>query len=146
MRRQLGIRVSGFDAPRPVKTFQQCGFDGALMAAVRKAGYEAPTPIQAQGLPAALCGRDVLVQPLPPHSLRPTPPPERQAYCGALATRCCCRTCMRLLGREGGGGASHMGFETHSEQYAEIDERAKAATSTILCDSCALAACCRASP
>lgn len=67
-RRQLGIRVSGFDAPRPVKTFAQCGFDGAVMAAVRRAGYEAPTPIQAQGLPAALCGRDVLVAP-------PSPPP-----------------------------------------------------------------------
>ncbi len=62
MRRQLGIRVSGFDAPRPVKTFQQCGFHGALLGAVRKAGFTAPTPIQAQALPAVLSGRDVLVR------------------------------------------------------------------------------------
>lgn len=62
MRRQLGIRVSGFDAPRPVKTFQQCGFQSALLGAVRKAGFTAPTPIQAQALPAVLSGRDVLVR------------------------------------------------------------------------------------
>lgn len=61
-RRQLGVRVSGFDAPRPVKTFQQCGFDGALLGAIRKAGFTAPTAIQAQALPAVLSGRDVLVR------------------------------------------------------------------------------------
>ncbi|EFN57854.1 hypothetical protein CHLNCDRAFT_6836, partial [Chlorella variabilis] len=59
-RRQLGMRVSGFDAPRPIQTFKQCGFDGPLMAAITKAGYQKPTAIQAQALPAALCGRDVL--------------------------------------------------------------------------------------
>ncbi len=37
-RRQLGIRVSGFDAPKPVETFRQCGFDSQLMAAIIKAG------------------------------------------------------------------------------------------------------------
>lgn len=62
MRRQLGVRVSGFDAPRPVKTFQQFGFDGAVLGAIRKAGFTAPTAIQAQALPAVLSGRDVLVR------------------------------------------------------------------------------------
>jgi superfamily II DNA/RNA helicase len=56
------VRLSGFDAPSPVTTFQQCGFDGALMGAIRKAGFMAPTPIQAQALPAVLSGRDVLVR------------------------------------------------------------------------------------
>lgn len=56
------MRVSGFDAPRPIQTFKQCGFDGPLMAAITKAGYQKPTAIQAQALPAALCGRDVLVR------------------------------------------------------------------------------------
>lgn len=32
-RRQLGVRVSGFDAPRPVRSFAQCGFDAPLMQA-----------------------------------------------------------------------------------------------------------------
>lgn len=61
LRRELDIHVSGFDAPRPVKTFGQAGFDHLLLGAIRKAGYEAPTAIQAQALPAALSGRDVLV-------------------------------------------------------------------------------------
>ena len=56
------MRVSGFDAPKPVRTFEECGFDAALMAVIKKAGYTAPTPIQAQALPAALSGRDVLVR------------------------------------------------------------------------------------
>jgi ATP-dependent RNA helicase DDX42 len=60
-RAQLGIRVSGFDPPKPVATFEQCGFDAALMAVIKKAGYAAPTPVQAQALPAALSGRDILV-------------------------------------------------------------------------------------
>ena len=61
-RRQLGLRVSGFDVPRPVQTFQQCGFDAHLMAVIARAGYEKPTAIQAQAIPAALSGRDVLVR------------------------------------------------------------------------------------
>ena len=38
MRAQLGIRVSGFDAPKPVQTFEQCGFDSALMTIIKKSG------------------------------------------------------------------------------------------------------------
>jgi ATP-dependent RNA helicase DDX42 len=56
------VRVAGFDPPRPVRTFGQAGFDHVLLGAIRKAGYEAPTAIQAQALPAALSGRDVLVR------------------------------------------------------------------------------------
>jgi superfamily II DNA/RNA helicase len=60
-RAELGVHVSGFDAPRPVKTFGQAGFDHLLLGAIKRAGYEAPMPIQAQALPAVLSGRDVLV-------------------------------------------------------------------------------------
>lgn len=63
-RAQLGIRVSGFDAPKPVQSFEHCGFDAALMAVIKKAGYAQPTPVQAQALPAALSGRDILVRTL----------------------------------------------------------------------------------
>lgn len=37
-RRQLEVVVSGFEPPKPVKTFEQCGFEPALMAAITKAG------------------------------------------------------------------------------------------------------------
>lgn len=36
------------------------GLDGPLLKAVREAGYDTPTPIQAQAIPPALKGRDVL--------------------------------------------------------------------------------------
>ena len=60
-RRQLDVRVAGFEPPRPIQTFGQCGFEAALLTALKRAGYNKPTAIQAQALPAALSGRDVLV-------------------------------------------------------------------------------------
>ncbi len=60
-RRQLDVRVAGFEPPKPVQTFGQCGFDHVLLGAIKRAGYDNPTAIQAQALPAALSGRDILV-------------------------------------------------------------------------------------
>lgn len=60
-RQSLGVRISGFDPPKPVQSFAQCGFDKPMLAAIAKAGFAQPTPIQAQALPAVLSGRDVLV-------------------------------------------------------------------------------------
>ncbi|KAG8389570.1 hypothetical protein BUALT_Bualt02G0242900 [Buddleja alternifolia] len=59
-RKSLAIRVSGFDVPRPVKTFEDCGFPGELMKAIAKQAYEKPTPIQCQALPIVLSGRDII--------------------------------------------------------------------------------------
>jgi ATP-dependent RNA helicase RhlE len=41
-------------------TFEALGLDPRLLQAVRDAGYERPTPIQAQAIPLALKGRDVM--------------------------------------------------------------------------------------
>lgn len=59
-RKSLAIRVSGFDVSRPVKTFEDLGFDSALMSAIAKQGYERPTPIQCQSCPIVLSGRDLI--------------------------------------------------------------------------------------
>ncbi|KAL5983523.1 hypothetical protein ACLOJK_017610 [Asimina triloba] len=59
-RKTLGIRVSGFDVPRPIKLFEDCGFSTTLMSAIAKQGYEKPTPIQCQALPIVLSGRDII--------------------------------------------------------------------------------------
>ncbi|XP_043708851.1 DEAD-box ATP-dependent RNA helicase 24-like [Telopea speciosissima] len=59
-RKSLAIRVSGFDVPRPVKSFDDCGFSSQLMSAITKQGYEKPTPIQCQALPIVLSGRDII--------------------------------------------------------------------------------------
>eukprot|EP00201_Polytomella_parva_P001344 CAMPEP_0175084108 /NCGR_PEP_ID=MMETSP0052_2-20121109/27838_1 /TAXON_ID=51329 ORGANISM="Polytomella parva, Strain SAG 63-3" /NCGR_SAMPLE_ID=MMETSP0052_2 /ASSEMBLY_ACC=CAM_ASM_000194 /LENGTH=700 /DNA_ID=CAMNT_0016355799 /DNA_START=92 /DNA_END=2193 /DNA_ORIENTATION=+ len=59
-RRALEIRVAGAAVPRPILTFSDCGLDPLLMEVVEKSGFSDPTSIQAQALPAALSGRDVL--------------------------------------------------------------------------------------
>uniref|UniRef100_A0A803LF34 RNA helicase n=1 Tax=Chenopodium quinoa TaxID=63459 RepID=A0A803LF34_CHEQI len=59
-RNALKIRVSGFDVPRPVKTFDDCGFPPPLMSAITKQGYEKPTNIQCQALPIVLSGSDII--------------------------------------------------------------------------------------
>ncbi|KQK21989.1 DEAD-box ATP-dependent RNA helicase 24 [Brachypodium distachyon] len=58
--KSLAIRVSGFDVPRPVKNFADCGFPVPLMNAIAKQGYEKPTTIQCQALPIVLSGRDII--------------------------------------------------------------------------------------
>ncbi|XVF72756.1 hypothetical protein PTKIN_Ptkin12aG0145900 [Pterospermum kingtungense] len=58
--KSLAIRVSGFDVPRPIKTFEDCGFSPELMRAIAKQGYEKPTSIQCQAMPIVLSGRDII--------------------------------------------------------------------------------------
>ncbi|KAK5966904.1 ATP-dependent RNA helicase DDX42 [Trichostrongylus colubriformis] len=60
LREKLGLRVGGFNPPKPVCSFAHFGFDKQLMDSIRKSEYEHPTPIQAMAIPAALSGRDVL--------------------------------------------------------------------------------------
>ncbi|KAL6954364.1 DEAD-box ATP-dependent RNA helicase 24, variant 2 [Sarracenia purpurea var. burkii] len=59
-RKNLAIRVSGFDVPRPIKTFEDTGFSAELMKTIAKQAYEKPTPIQCQALPIVLSGRDII--------------------------------------------------------------------------------------
>ncbi|XP_052247300.1 ATP-dependent RNA helicase DDX42-like [Dreissena polymorpha] len=60
LRSKLDIWVSGLAPPRPVCSFAHFGFDDALVEAIRKSEYSQPTPIQAQGIPIALSGRDII--------------------------------------------------------------------------------------
>lgn len=59
-RKSVAIRVSGFEVPRPIKLFEDCGFSSVLMSAITKQGYEKPTPIQCQALPIVLSGMDII--------------------------------------------------------------------------------------
>ncbi|ALC44096.1 CG6418 [Drosophila busckii] len=60
LRNKLGIRVTGASPPKPVTSFGHFNFDDRLLKAVRKAEYTQPTPIQAQAVPVALSGRDII--------------------------------------------------------------------------------------
>ncbi|KAF7265859.1 ATP-dependent RNA helicase DDX42 [Rhynchophorus ferrugineus] len=60
LRKKYDLHVSGTDIPKPVASFGHFGFDDKLLKAITKAEYSSPTPIQAQGVPCAMMGRDVL--------------------------------------------------------------------------------------
>jgi len=60
LQQKLNVHVSGPSPPKPISSFAHFGFDDPLMKAIRKSEFTSPTPIQAQGIPAILGGRDVI--------------------------------------------------------------------------------------
>lgn len=60
VKKELAIVTEGHDVTRPIVEFEHCHFPEALKMNLKKAGYEAPTPIQMQMVPVGLAGRDVI--------------------------------------------------------------------------------------
>ncbi|KAJ8279117.1 hypothetical protein COCON_G00061830 [Conger conger] len=60
VKRELGIVTQGQDVGRPIIEFEHCNFPSVLSTNLKKAGYEAPTPVQMQMVPIGLAGRDVI--------------------------------------------------------------------------------------
>ena len=60
LRTKWHILVEGKDVPPPIKSFADMRFPAPILAALAAKGIERPTPIQVQGLPAALSGRDLI--------------------------------------------------------------------------------------
>lgn len=59
-RRRREITVEGNDVPKPVRHFRDVGFPEYVLQEITKAGFTEPTPIQSQGWPMALKGRDLI--------------------------------------------------------------------------------------
>lgn len=59
-RQTQNMIISGENVPRPITSFAEAMFPAYLLGELARAGFETPTPIQAQGWPMALCGRDVV--------------------------------------------------------------------------------------
>lgn len=55
-----GIRVKGKGCPKPIKTWAQCGVSTKELNVLKKMGFDKPTPIQAQAVPAIMSGRDLI--------------------------------------------------------------------------------------
>jgi len=62
LRQQLRISATGYNIVSPVASFAHLepSLGAPLMAAIQRHGYEQPTPIQAQAIPVALKGRDLI--------------------------------------------------------------------------------------
>jgi ATP-dependent RNA helicase DDX5/DBP2 len=59
-RNKMEITVKGTDVPFPHQEFNEANFSPAILNELKKQGFITPTPIQAQGWPIALSGRDLL--------------------------------------------------------------------------------------
>ena len=55
-----GIQVQGADVPKPVQKFAQFGLGSQTLDIIRRLGFEKPTSIQAQAIPAIMSGRDTM--------------------------------------------------------------------------------------
>ncbi|KAK0183167.1 hypothetical protein PV327_001234 [Microctonus hyperodae] len=60
LRRKLRILVEGDDVPPPIKRFKQMKFHRGILHGLEKKGITKPTPIQVQGIPTVLAGRDMI--------------------------------------------------------------------------------------
>ena len=54
------IKVRGVEVPKPVQKWAQCGLGVQVLDVIQTLGYEAPTSIQAQAIPAIMSGRDII--------------------------------------------------------------------------------------
>ncbi|XP_076928152.1 DEAD-box ATP-dependent RNA helicase 20-like isoform X2 [Bidens hawaiensis] len=54
------ITVEGNDVPKPVRMFHEAGFPAYCLEVISSLGFVEPTPIQSQGWPMALKGRDLI--------------------------------------------------------------------------------------
>ena len=55
-----GIKVKGKGCPKPIKSWAHSGVSKKIFDSLKRYGYEKPTPIQAQAIPAIMCGRDII--------------------------------------------------------------------------------------
>lgn len=60
IRAKLRILVEGENIPPPIRTFREMKFPKGILMGLEKKGIREPTPIQVQGLPAILSGRDLI--------------------------------------------------------------------------------------
>lgn len=60
IKQELGIKTEGKGVRRPIIEFEHCGFPSTLSGNLKKAKYEAPTPVQMQMVPVGLTGMDVI--------------------------------------------------------------------------------------
>merc|ERR1719265_1857186 len=61
IRRSKSITVvNGIRVPKPVRNFEEASFPDYVLEEISRVGFREPTPIQVQGWPIALSGRDMV--------------------------------------------------------------------------------------
>lgn len=60
IRQKLQILAEGEEIPPPLKSFRDMKFPKPILIGLERRGIKRPTPIQVQGIPAVLSGRDLI--------------------------------------------------------------------------------------
>lgn len=60
IRQKHRILVEGEQIPPPIRSFKEMKFPKSILLALEKKGIKRPTPIQVQGIPTILSGRDLI--------------------------------------------------------------------------------------
>jgi len=60
IRKKWNILIEGEECPPPIKSFKEMRIPNCIIEAMARKGITRPTPIQVQGLPALLSGRDIV--------------------------------------------------------------------------------------
>lgn len=60
IRKKYRILIEGEEVPAPIRNFVEMRFPSTLVNILKSRGIVKPTPIQMQGLPAVLSGRDMI--------------------------------------------------------------------------------------
>ncbi|KAI8841319.1 P-loop containing nucleoside triphosphate hydrolase protein [Chytridium lagenaria] len=60
IRNEFHIGIEGDDVPPPIKSFKDMRLPPALLDHLKSKGIQKPTPIQVQGIPTVLAGRDMV--------------------------------------------------------------------------------------
>lgn len=113
--RGIEVSVKGEDVPRPILQFSDCQFLPKLQENLEAAGYETPTPVQMQAIPAALAGRDALVS-------AETGSGKTASFLLPIIMRCCL---VRIHGLSERDKPIAMVLAPTRELCAQVEEQAK---------------------
>ncbi|CAH4028769.1 unnamed protein product [Pieris brassicae] len=59
-RNEHEITISGVSVPNPIQNFDEANFPDYVLQSIKNSGYKDPTPIQAQGWPIAMSGKNLV--------------------------------------------------------------------------------------
>ncbi|CAK9263573.1 unnamed protein product [Sphagnum jensenii] len=113
---RLQISIKGEDPPRPILEFADCKFVPKIQENLEKEGYDLPTPVQMQAIPAALEGRDIMVS-------AETGSGKTAAFLFPIIMRCCM---IRIWGLSEQQRPLAMVLAPTRELSAQVKEQAKA--------------------
>ncbi|XP_012221478.2 ATP-dependent RNA helicase vasa [Linepithema humile] len=56
----IEVKVTGENAPHPIRVFDEAGLRSILVENIKKSGYKKPTPVQKYAIPIIMNGRDLM--------------------------------------------------------------------------------------